>query len=186
MTTVGLLARQIIPLLAAVFCVTAVLARAQEEEPPAVKQYREDYERYQQIAAVTDSLKRGEQIIQFMKERPKANAKLQETAQANLFGVLDAYIKAENNEPLLSLSERYIKIRPKVGQTYYCYGFALKNLKRYDEAMLALAKCFIIKNPLSTKAKDFLDLVYKSQHRGNLAGEEQIIAKARLEVAQIS
>jgi hypothetical protein len=86
---------------------------------------------------------------------------------------------------LLSLSERYIKVRPKVGTTYYCYGFALKNLKRPDEAMDALAKCYLIKNPSSAKAKAFLDQVYKGLHRGRLEGEDQILARARQEVTKL-
>lgn len=162
----------------------AGIAYAQEDESPAVTRYREDYEAYQKVAAVSDPLKRGDQLIQFIKERPKLDSKLLDTAQANLFTVLDGFIKTENNEPLLSLSERYIKVRPKAGQTYYCYGFALRNLKRYDEAMNALAKCYLIKNPVSEKAKGFLDSVYRSQHKGSLAGEEQIIAKARQELPQ--
>jgi len=170
---------------AAVFIlwIGAGIVYAQEEEAPEVTRYREDYERFQKIAAISDPVKRGEQVIQFVKERP--NSKLLPNAQANLFAILDNFIKTENNQSLLSLSESYIKVRPKVGETYYCYGFALKNLKRTDEAMDALAKCYVIKNPQSTKAKDFLDMIYKMQHRGRLAGEEQIISKARQEVEKL-
>jgi hypothetical protein len=173
-----------VPTFAFIFCL-GYAAYAQEDEPAEVRQYRDDYEKYQKIAAITDPLKRADQIIQLIKDRPNMNTKLQENAQANLFGVLEGCIKTENNEPLLSLSERYIKVRPKVGQTYYCYGFALKNVKRYDEAMDALAKCYLMKNPLSSKAKDFLDLVYKQQHRGILVGLDQVIGKAKQDVSKM-
>ncbi len=175
---------RLIPVAAVLFWMGAGNVYAQEEESPAVTRYREDYEAYQKVAAISDPLKRGERLIQFIGERPKLDAKLLETAQANLFTIMDGFIKTENNETLLSLSERYIKVRPKAGQTYYCYGFALKNLKRYDEAMIALAKCYLIKNPISEKAKNFLDSVYKGQHRGSLAGEEQIINKAKQDLPE--
>ena len=173
---------RLVPATAVVLWISCGIVYAQEDEPADVTRYREDYEKFQKITAITDPVKRGDQVILFIKDRP--NSKLVPNAQANLFMILDNFIKTENNEPLLSLSERYIKVRPKVGETYYCYGFALKNLKRLDEAMDALAKCYLIKNPQSTKAKDFLDLIYKGQHRGLLAGEEQIINKARQDVAK--
>jgi len=169
------------PSLALTLWIGAGVARAQEDEPAEVTRYREDYERYKKIEAIADPAKRGDQIIQFIKDRP--NSKMTSTAQGNLFSILDSFIKSDNNGPLLSLSERYIKVRPKQGETYYCYGFALRNLKRYDEAMNALAKCYLLKNPVSAKAKDFLDLIYKGQHRGSLAGQQQIIAKAKQELA---
>ena len=174
---------RLIPAAAVVLWVGAGIVYAQQEEAPEVTRYREDYERFQKLAAITDPVKRGEQMILFVQERP--NSKLVPNAQANLFAILDNLIKTENFRPLLSLSESYIKVRPKVGETYYCYGFALKNLKRADEAMDALAKCYVIKNPQSTKAKDFLDMLYKLQHSGRLQGEEQIISKAREEVAKL-
>ena len=174
---------RLIPAAAVLFWIGVGITYAQEDEPAGVTRYREDYEKFQKLATITDPVKRGEQMILFAKERP--NSKLLPNAQANLFAILDNFIKTENYPSLLSLSESYIKVRPNVGETYYCYGFALKNLKRTDEAMDALAKCYLIRNPQSTKAKDFLDMVYKLQHRGRLDGEEQIISKARDEVAKL-
>ncbi len=176
--------RHLIPFLAAIFCLGIAAAIAQDEEPAETRKYREDYEAYQKIAAIGDPMKRGEQLIQFIKDRP--NSKLYPTAQSNILGVLDGYIKSENNESLLNLSEKLIKVRPKVGEAYYCQGFALRNLKKPDEAMEALAKCYILKNPVSAKAKTLFDMIYKAQHRGSLEGQQAIIAKARqdLEKAQ--
>jgi tetratricopeptide (TPR) repeat protein len=174
--------RYLIPFFAAIFCLGAVAAFAQEDEPADVRKYREDYEAYQKIAAVSDPMKRGEQLIQFVKERP--NSKLAGTAQGNVLSILDGYIKSENSEALLSLSDKLVKARPKVGEAYYCQGLALKNLKRLDEAMDALAKCYVLKNPVSTKAKALLDMIYKGQHRGLLDGQEAIIAKARQDIAK--
>jgi tetratricopeptide (TPR) repeat protein len=169
---------------AVICCLAAPTLQAQDaDESPAVTKYRDDYEAYQRIMAAPDAVKRGEQLIAFISKGP--SPKLLPTAQASLFQIMDGLIKSENNEPLLALSEKYIKVKPKVGETYYCYGIALKNLKRFEPAMDSLAKCYLIKNPLSTKAKDFLDFVYKGQHRGSLAGEEQVIGKARAEVVSL-
>jgi len=175
--------RHLIPFWAAIFCLGAILAYAQEDEPAEVRKYREDYEAYQKISAISDPAKRGDQLIQFLRERP--NSKLAVTAQGNVLSILDGYLKSENNEALLSTSEKFIKVRPKVGEAYYCQGLALKNLKRLDEAMDALAKCYVLKNPISTKAKALLDMIYKGQHRGLLSGQEAIIAKAKQDVAKL-
>jgi tetratricopeptide (TPR) repeat protein len=175
--------RHLTPFLAAIFCFGAIVAFAQEDEPADVRKYREDYETYQKINAISDPVKRGDQLIQFLKERP--NSKLAGTAQGNVLSILDGYIKSENNDAMLSLSDKFIKARPKVGEVYYCQGLALKNLKRLDEAMDALAKCYILKNPVSTKAKALLDMIYKGQHRGMLDGQEAIIAKAKQDIAKL-
>ncbi len=175
--------RHLIPILAAVLCLGAVTVFAQEDEPAETRRYRDDYEAYQKLAAISDPMKRAEQLIQFIKERP--NSKLYPNAQSNVLAVLDGYIKSENNEALLSLSEKYIKARPKTGEAYYCQGFALRNLKKPDEAMNALAKCYILKNPVSPKAKTLLDMIYKSQHMGSLEGQNAVIAKARQELEKL-
>jgi hypothetical protein len=175
--------RHLILFLAAIFCLGAVVAFAQEDEPANVRKYREDYEAYQKVTAISDPMKRGEQLIQFQKERP--NSKLSATAQSNTLSILDGYIKSENNDALLSLAEKFLKVRPKVGETYYCQGFALRNLKRTDEAMDALAKSYLLKNPVSAKAKTLLDMIYKGQHRGSLEGQEAVISKARQDLAKL-
>jgi hypothetical protein len=175
--------RHLIPFLAAIFFLGAIMAFAQEDEPADVRKYREDYEAYQKVAAISDPLKRGDQLIQFVKDRP--NSKLVGTAQGNLMGILDGYIKSENSDALLNLSEKFIKVKPRVGETYYCQGFALRNLKRTGEAMDALAKCYLLKNPMSTKAKALFDMIYKGQHMGSLNGQDAIIAKARQDLAKL-
>jgi hypothetical protein len=175
--------RYLLPFLAATFFLGAVATFAQEDEPADVRKYREDYEAYQKVAAISDPMKRGEQLVQFAKDRP--NSKLSATVQSNILSILDGYIKSENNDALLSLSEKFLKVKPKVGEAYYCQGFALRNLKKTDEAMDALAKCYLLKNPISAKAKTLLDMTYKGQHRGSLEGQEAIISKARQDLAKL-
>lgn len=162
--------------------IAGIIPSAAQQESDPERQYREDYERIQKIVASSDAMQRAEQLFAFIKGRP--NSKLVEYAQGSFYQVLEGLIKAERFEPLLILSERYIRLRPRAGETYYFYGAALKNAKRYTEAMNALAKCYLIRNPVSRRAKDFLEFIYKSQNRGSLLGMEAIIKKAQGEVGK--
>ncbi len=153
-----------------------------QEESKEEAQYREDYERVQKIVAISDTGKRAEQLLQFFKDRP--NSKMNEYAQGQFFQILEGYAKAENKTELVAWSERYIKLRPRVGETYYFYGYGLKNAEKFNEAMDALAKCYVLKNPISPKAKDFLDFIYKARNKGSLAGEDAIIKKAQQELSK--
>jgi cytochrome c-type biogenesis protein CcmH/NrfG len=82
---------------------------------------------------------------------------------------------------VIAQSERFIRVRPKVGETYWFLGRAYSEQKKLDVAMIALAKCYLLKCPVSAKAKQYLDYLYKGQ-RGNLVGLEKIIQKAREEI----
>lgn len=155
---------------------------AQEDESAEERQYRLDYERYEKIMAVSDPIRRADQLYAFVKDRP--GSKLEDYAKGNYFQVLEGLLKVENFKTLLSLSERFIKLRPKVGETYYFYGAALKGAQRYPEAMDALARCYVIRNPASAKAKTFLEFLYKSQNKGTLMGMNKIVERAQAEAAK--
>jgi tetratricopeptide (TPR) repeat protein len=166
-----------------IFSFGFAFAIAQEQgEEPATKQYREDYERFQKILGVGDPIKKADGLLTFLTQRP--DSKLTEYAQGNYLQILETFAKGEKYQNVLTLAERLIKLRPRVGETYYFCGVALKNLKRYPEAMDALAKCYVMKNRASAKARDFLDFVYKSQNQGNIVGVEKIIKKAQDEIGK--
>ena len=78
---------------AALIFVIAMLTAASllpaQEETSADRQYREDYERYQKIAAISEPARRADQLIAFLKERP--DSKLVEYAQGNYLQVLEGY-----------------------------------------------------------------------------------------------
>jgi hypothetical protein len=150
--------------------------RAQDESKEE-EQYREDYDRAQKIVAISDVNKRADQLLLFIKERP--NSKMNEYVQGHYFHLLDGYVKAGGKAELITQAERLIKMRPKVGETYYFLGTGLKNADRFPEAMDALAKCYLIKNPLSAKAKEFLDFIYKARNKGSLDGEDALIKKVQ-------
>src|SRR5213593_4290919 len=82
---------------------TAVSRLPAQEETSADRQYREDYERYQKIAAISEPARRADQLIAFLKERP--DSKLVEYAQGNYLQVLEGFLKAENFKILLPFSE---------------------------------------------------------------------------------
>ena len=69
-------------------------------------------------------------------------------------------------------------------ETYYFYGAALRGENRTGEAMEALAKCSVVRNPIARKARDFLEFVYKSQNKGSLIGLDKILKKAQAEMTK--
>jgi tetratricopeptide (TPR) repeat protein len=149
-----------------------VWAQEEQEESKDVKQYREDYDRYQKAIAIQDSMKRADVLFQFMKDRP--DSKVIDHAQMGYLLVVESLAKAEKYPVVITQCERLIKLRPHSGETYYFYGAALKNVGRVPEGMNALAKCTLIKNPAARKAQEFLEFVYKSQNQGSLIGLEKL------------
>ncbi len=153
---------------------------AQEDETPAQKQYREDYEQYQLIKATKDQAGRAEGLLKFIQERPKSQ--LMRNAQADFLFMLQDLAKQSRWDTLVAWAGRFIKLQPRVGETYYYLGQALDSLKKPDDAMMALAKCYILKNPGSDRAKLYLDSIYKRTHQGKTEGLDALIQKARSEI----
>ena len=170
---------KVLPTLFLFMFVTAVWG---QEETREEAMYREDYERFTKLKAIPDPMKRCDAFYEFLKQRP--DSKLTKNAQAEYLFILDGYMKAQSHPDLEALSERLIKLFPKVGETYYYYGAALQDARRYPEAMNALAKCYILKNPGSDRARTRLEFLYKSQNRQSLAGLDALLAKARAEVVK--
>jgi tetratricopeptide (TPR) repeat protein len=171
---------RILPALAFALCFSMGQLGAQEEESPAEAKYRQEYERIQKIVVIPDVMRRGDQLFQFMKADP--DPKLTEYAHGHYIHVLEELSKAQKFSAIITLSEKYIAMRPRVGETYYYYGAALKSLQKYPEAMKALAKCTVLKNPASRKAREFLEFVYKSQNKQSLIGLEKLIKQAESEI----
>jgi hypothetical protein len=155
---------------------------AQEEESAEEAQYREDYERVTKAVGVTDVMRRADLLYQFMKERP--NSKMGSYAQQHYWAVLETLAKSEKHAAIITLSERMIALRPRVGETYYFYGAALKNVQKFPESMTALAKCYVLKNSASRKAKEFLDYIYRTQNKGSMVGIDKLIKKAEGEIGK--
>ena len=169
----------VLPLLILVISMGSSRLSAQDEqESPEAKQYREDYERLQKTMAISDPLKRADGLLVFMKDRP--DSKMSDYVQGNYLQVLEGLAKAEKYPLVVTLSERFIKQRPRVGEAYYFYGAALKNTGKVPEAMDALAKCAVMKNNnAARKAREFLEYIYKSQNQGSLVGIDRVLKKAQ-------
>ncbi len=163
------------------FGYSQLCAQEQEEESKEVRQYREDYERYQKVMAIQDSMKRLDALFNLMRDRP--DSKVTPNAQAAYLMGVESFSKAEKFPAVITQCERFIKLRPQVGEIYWFYGGALKNTNRIPEAMVALAKCALLKNAASTQANRFLEFIYKSQN-GSLIGLEKIRRTAKQELAK--
>lgn len=153
-----------------------------QEESKETELYRLDYERFTKIKALSEPRARCDGFYEFLKDRP--NSKLVKNAQAEYLVILEGFHRAKQLDALEQLSDRLIRLFPKVGETYYFYGAALNEAKKYPEAMDALAKCYLLKNPASQRARSFLEYVYKSQNKGSLAGLDAVIQKARAELSK--
>jgi tetratricopeptide (TPR) repeat protein len=153
------------------------LVQAQESTLAEIK-YKEDYDRIQAIRRVSDPVKRAGQMLAVYRERPDMDPKLLVYAD-NIFAQdLEALNKQQNLTALKELCERALKIRPKFGEVYLFQGVVLKNEGKIDEAMNAFARCYMIKNPLQTKAKLLLDIAFRAVNKGSLIGEEKLIKQA--------
>jgi len=160
----------LLPALPAVF--------AQDETLEEIK-YKEDYDRLQRIAPVTQPVKRAGLLLTFYKERPDLDPKLRTYAD-NLFARdLETLMKQDNTTALKGLCERAVKMRPKFGEAYFFYGVALRKEKKLEEALDAFAKSYVITgHPLRKKAKELLDSTYRSYNKGSLIGQDRFIKKA--------
>jgi tetratricopeptide (TPR) repeat protein len=171
--------KMILPWLGFVLCFGIAPVWAQEDETQEQKQYREDYDAYQKIAGIKEPLKRADLLLQFLQERPKS--KLLVNVQSDYILLVEDLRKQAKWDAVVAQAERFIKLRPRVGETYYLLGSALKELKKNTEAMDALAKCYVLKCPVSEKARQYLEYIYKGMNRGSTAGLDAIIRKARSE-----
>ncbi len=173
-------AKRLLPLLGVIIWIGTTPLWAQEDETPAQKAYREDYEQYQKITAIKDPMKRADALLQFMGERPKTQ--IEANVRHDFLQIVQQSYSQSKWDTVVAQTERYVKVRPRVGEAYYFLGSSYKELGKLPEAMDALAKCSVIKSPISEKARTFLESIYKGTHQGKTAGLEDLIAKARREV----
>ncbi len=173
-------AKKISLFLGVLFCLGAGALWAQEDETPAEKQYREDYAQYQKIAAIKDPTQRSDEFVKFLRERPKSP--IENYVLRNCLQVLQDLTDQQKWDALASRADVLIKIRPRVGETYYFLGNALRQQNKIPEAMDALAKCYVLRCPASDKARQFLEVLYKNTHKGQTTGMNQIIEKARKDI----
>ena len=164
-------------LLMVLIILVANLARAQDETLAEIK-YKEDYDRLQKIAAITNPSKRADLLVKFYREKPDLEPRLKQYADSLFLTDLDALMKQQNFIAIRGLTERVLQIRPKFGEAYFFHAVALKNDKKIEEAMQSLARCYVIKNPYQKRAKQLLDVTYRDYNKGSMVGLEKIINQA--------
>jgi tetratricopeptide (TPR) repeat protein len=165
------------------FWAAGEVASTQEGSVEEIK-YKEDYDRVQKIIKVRSPVTRTEQILNLYDDRPDMDSRLRKYTDDIFSKDLEALLKQNNYIALRGICEHAIKVDPSFGEAYLYYGVALKNDKRMEEAMIAFAKGFLIKNPLQKRAKQQLDIAYRSLHNGSLVGQDKIIEKAKEELGQ--
>lgn len=166
-----------IPFCALVLATGISTLYAQDETLSDIK-YKDDYERIQRVVKISDPAKRAERMVGVYKESPDMDFKLSDYADRIFLKDLETLTNQRNYAAVLGTSERIFKLRPKFGEVYLFYGVALKNMRKFDEALAAFAKCYVIKNPLQTRAKQQLDVAYRATHKGSMVGEDKLIKDA--------
>jgi hypothetical protein len=140
--------------------------------------YKDDYDRIQKVAKISDPAKRADQMVQVYKESPDMDSQLRDYAD-NLFAKdLESLMKQSNFIAMRGICERVLKVRPKFGEVYLFYGVTLKNDKKIEDALVAFARGAAIKNPLQEKARQQLDVNYRQVHKGSLIGKDKLMKEA--------
>jgi tetratricopeptide (TPR) repeat protein len=162
-------------------CAAFLSAAVAQDESLADFKYKEDYDRVQSIAKTGDVVKRAERMVAFYGERRDMDSKLRDYADNVFARDLESLMKQNNYIAMKGLCARVLKIRPRFGEAYFFYGVALKREKKIDEALKAFAKAYGIDNPLKAKAKQQLDVTFRSTG-GSLSGQEKLVKDAMKEL----
>jgi hypothetical protein len=173
-------ATKLLPLLGMVLWIGSIRLCAQQDDTAKEEQYRADYDQLQKMMAIKDPMKRGQEFLQFLKDRPKSQ--LETYVLQNYYQILQEDNTQSKWDALELQSEGLLKVRPKVGEAYFFWGTALRQQNKLPEAMEALAKCYVLKCPVSDKARQFLEVLYKGTHNGKITGLDALIQKARSEI----
>jgi tetratricopeptide (TPR) repeat protein len=81
-----------------------------------------------------------------------------------------------------ALYEKVAKFDSKRDDAYYYIGMSKWQNKDQDGAVEAFAKCVALNKPTATKAKTYLDQLYKAKHNDTLDGLDAVMAKAKADL----
>lgn len=169
--------RSWIPSCVLIFTAAVSMINAQDETLADIK-YKEDYDRIQTIIKVGDVVKRADKMVALYGEKRDMDPKLRDYADNIFARDLETLMKQSNFVALRGICERVLKMRPRFGEVYLFYGVTLKRDNKIEEAMNAFARGSAIPNALSTRAKQQLDIAYRSLHGGSLVGQDKLIKAA--------
>jgi tetratricopeptide (TPR) repeat protein len=145
-------------------------------------QYREDYDRVNQIIKISDPARKADQLLAFYKGRPNLDIRIRNFADSNFTSSMEALIKLQNYALVKKVALSAASMRPKFAEAWFLYGVALKNEGKIDEAINAFAKSCAIESLVQAKAKQLLDNAYRAKHNGSLIGEDKLIKQAGSEL----
>lgn len=92
-----------------------------------------------------------------------------------------AYENKNYTEAITNL-DNAVKYVKRNETAYYFLGMAYWQQNKLQPAMLNFAKAYVIKGSTSATAKKYLDQLWMSGHRNSLAGQEQVIQRAQMEL----
>jgi tetratricopeptide (TPR) repeat protein len=93
----------------------------------------------------------------------------------------DAYQNRNYAEAIKNL-DGAVKYFKRNETAYYYLGMSYWQQNKLDAAMLNFAKAYILKGTTAQSAKSYLDQLWKSSHRGSLAGLERVIERAQTDL----
>jgi tetratricopeptide (TPR) repeat protein len=141
------------------------------------------YQQKNDVASMTDLLTK---IMDVYGEKVPPNVPEAQwnTTRAWGFGILAAGVYAKKDYvKALELYEKVIKFDNKRDDAYYSIGMSKWQNKDQDGAIEAFAKCVTLNKPATTtKAKNYLDQLYKAKHNDTLDGLDAVMAKAKTDL----
>ena len=90
----------------------------------------------------------------------------------------DAYQK-QNYSGAISSLDNAVKYYKRNDYAYYFLGVSYWQSNKLQAAMLNFAKAYVLKGSTSAEAKKHLEELWKSSHRGSLAGVERVVQQAQ-------
>jgi tetratricopeptide (TPR) repeat protein len=100
--------------------------------------------------------------------------------RAFAYGVIASGIYSKKDYPkALELYDKVAKFDPKRDDAYYYIGMSKWQTKDPEGAIEAFAKCVVLNKATATKAKQYLEDLFKARHNNTLDGLDQVMAKAK-------
>ncbi len=103
--------------------------------------------------------------------------------RAFAFGVkgADAYAKKDYAKTIEHYS-RVTKFVPKTADAWYYIGMSMWRENNQEGAIPVFAKAAVLKQPISEKAREYLEQLYKARNNDSLEGLDEVLNKAKAEL----
>ena len=103
--------------------------------------------------------------------------------RAFAYGVMagDTYSKKDYTKAI-ELYQKVATFDPTREDAYYYIGMSQWQNKDPEAAIESFAKCVVLNKSLATKARGYLEELYKARHSDSLDGLDQVLAKAKTDL----